>query len=75
MSAMQQPDKPHMSAQLADVPLDDFMTRLIAQELPLLDSTSRGIVYEELRAHKNAGKPVITNQGELPKRIREIMEL
>ena len=65
----------HMSAQLVGVPLDDFMARLVAQELPLLDSTSRGIVYEELRAHKEAGKPTITSQEELPERIRQIMEL
>ncbi|KAA8735821.1 hypothetical protein QP994_09070 [Corynebacterium sp. MSK044] len=68
-------DTPHISAQLVNVPLDDFMARLIAQELPILDSTSRGIVYDELRAHKEAGKPVITSQEELPARIREIMEL
>lgn len=73
---MSTPDNsPHISAQLVDVPLDDFMARLIAQELPVLDSTSRGIVYEELRAHKAAGKPTITSQEELPERIREIMEL
>ena len=68
-------DTPHISAQLVNVPLDDFMARLIAQELPILDSTSRGIVYDELRAHKEAGKPVSTSQEELPARIREIMEL
>ncbi|MCZ9294254.1 hypothetical protein [Corynebacterium meitnerae] len=68
-------DTPHISAQLVNVPLNDFMARLVAQELPILDSTSRGIVYDELRAHEAAGKPVITCQEELPERIREIMEL
>lgn len=66
---------PHISAQLTNLPLDDFMTRLVAQELPLLDSTSRGIVYEELREYQASGKPTITSQEELPERIREIMEL
>lgn len=68
-------DKPHIAAQLIDAPLDDFMARLIAEELPVLDSTSRSIVYEELRAYKDAGKPVITSQEELPERVRQIMEL
>lgn len=68
-------DSPHIAAQLTDLPLDDFMTRLVAQELPLLDSTSRGIVYEELREYQQSGKPTITSQKELPERIREIMEL
>lgn len=66
---------PHIAAQLTDLPLDDFMTRLVAQELPLLDSTSRSIVYEELRAYKESGQPTITSQEGLPERIREIMEL
>lgn len=68
-------DSPHIAAQLTDLPLDDFMTRLIAQELPLLDSTSRSIVYAELREYKESGKPLITSQEELPQRIRDIMEL
>lgn len=66
---------PHLAAQLTNVPLDDHMTRLIAQELPLLDSMSRSMVYEELRAYQEAGNPVITSQEELPERIRVIMEL
>lgn len=68
-------DSPHIAAQLTDLPLDDFMTRLIAQELPLLDSTSRSIVYAELREYKQSGRPAITSQEELPQRIRDIMEL
>ena len=68
-------NSPHIAAQLVDVPLDDHMARLVAEELGVLDSTSRSIVYEELRAHKAAGKPVITSQEELPKKIREIMDL
>lgn len=65
-------EKGHIAAQLTDVPLDDHMTRLVAQELPLLDSVSRGIVYEELRAYTGA---VITSQEELPPRVREVMDL
>lgn len=68
-------DSPHIAAQLTDLPLDDFMTRLVAQELPLLDSTSRSIVYAELREYKESGRLAITSQEELPQRIRDIMEL
>ena len=68
-------DSPHIAAQLTDLPLDDFMTRLVAQELPLLDSTSRSIVYAELREYKESGRLAITSQEERPQRIRDIMEL
>lgn len=48
------------------------MTRLIAEELPILDSTSRGRVYEILREYDG---PEISSQEELPEEIREIMDL
>ena len=48
------------------------MTRLIAEELPILDSTSRGRVYEILRSYQG---PEITSQDELPEEIRQIMDL
>ncbi|KQB84571.1 hypothetical protein [Corynebacterium oculi] len=62
----------HEAAQRTNLPLDDFMTRLMAQELPLLDSTSRVLVYQELREYRG---PEITSQEELPARVREIMDL
>ncbi|GAB3082629.1 hypothetical protein [Corynebacterium aquatimens] len=62
----------HIAAQLTEVPLDDYMTRLVAQELPLLDSVSRGIVYEELHSYDG---PVICSQDELPPRVREVLDL
>ncbi|WPF66241.1 MULTISPECIES: hypothetical protein [unclassified Corynebacterium] len=62
----------HEAAQRTNLPLDDFMTRLMAQELPLLDSTSRVLVYQELRDYQG---PEITSQEELPARVREIMDL
>lgn len=62
----------HIATQHTELPLDDFMTRLMAQEIPVLDSNSRAVVYEELRAYDG---PTITSQEELPARIREIMDL
>ena len=69
------PDAIHEAAQRVDVPLSDFMVRLFAEELPFLDSTSRSRVYDILREHKAAGRPVITSQEELPAEIRELMDL
>ncbi|WP_293768010.1 hypothetical protein [uncultured Corynebacterium sp.] len=60
------------SAQRAGAPLNDFMTRLIAEELPLLDSASRQRVYDILRAYDG---PEITSQAELPEDIIDIMDL
>ncbi|PFG27540.1 Uncharacterised protein [Corynebacterium renale] len=62
----------HIAAQHTNVPLNDFMTRLMAQELPMVDSTTRILVYEELRNYEG---PIITSQEELPERIRELMDL
>ncbi|WP_080792901.1 hypothetical protein [Corynebacterium pacaense] len=63
---------PHIAAERTNLPLDDFMTRLIAQELPLLDSVDRSRVYELLRDYDG---PTITSQEELPEEIRTIMDL
>lgn len=62
----------HIAAQRTQLPLDDTMTRLIAQELPLLDSTDRVEVYRLLKAYEG---PTITSQEELPPHIREIFDL
>ncbi|MBZ8177440.1 hypothetical protein GP475_00895 [Corynebacterium poyangense] len=62
----------HIAAQRTDLPLNDFMTRLMAQELPLLDSVSRGEVYQILRDYEGEQ---ICQQDQLPERIRELMDL
>lgn len=62
----------HIAAQHTQLPLDDFMTRLVAQEMPILDSTSRREVYAQLAAYDG---PVITSQEELPARVRELLDL
>lgn len=54
------------------LPLNEFMTRLMAQELPILDSTSRQRVNDILREYNG---PEITSVEELPGEIRDIMEL
>ena len=68
-------DKHYEAAQHAEAPMNEFMVRLLAQELPVLDSVSRRIINQELREHKEAGKPQITCVAELPEEIREIMGL
>ncbi|QRP59856.1 hypothetical protein [Corynebacterium minutissimum] len=68
-------DKRHghfLATEHTALPLDGFMTRLIAEELPILDSASRTRVYEILREYEG---PEITSQEELPKEIRDIMDL
>jgi hypothetical protein len=69
------PEAHYEAARHIEAPVNEFMGRLIAQELPILDSTSRSIVNAALREHKEAGKPQITCVGELPEEIREIMGL
>ncbi|WP_273352830.1 hypothetical protein [Corynebacterium resistens] len=54
------------------LPLNEFMTRLMAQELPIMDSTSRQRVNQILRDYEG---PEITSVEELPKEIRNIMDL
>lgn len=62
----------HVAAEHTNLPLDDFMTRLVAQELPVLDSADRKRVYELLREYEG---PVISSQEELPEEVRKIMDL
>ncbi len=63
------------ATQRTTAPLNDFMTRLIAEELPILDSASRQRVYEILRDYEAAGGPEITRQEDLPAEIIELMDL
>lgn len=65
----------HVAAEQTELPLNDFMTRLIAQELPVLDSHDRATIYRVLREYAESGKPQITSQEELPEEVREIMDL
>lgn len=65
----------HLAAQATEAPLNDFMLRLMAQELPLLDSVDRGRVYELLREYQEAGGETITSQEQLPTEIRDLMDL
>ena len=65
----------HMAAQFTTAPLSDFMVRLMAQELPLLDSVDRTRVYDLLREHQESGGATITTQEELPSEIRDLMDL
>ena len=51
------------------------MLRMLAQELPLLDSVDRGRVYEILREYQEAGGETITTQEDLPTEIRDLMDL
>ncbi|WKD58512.1 hypothetical protein [Corynebacterium caspium] len=62
----------HIAALFTNVPLDDFMTRLVAEELPMVDSVSRTQVYEELAAYEG---PIITSQEMLPVRVRTLLDL
>ncbi|MDO5668413.1 MAG: hypothetical protein Q4G50_00220 [Corynebacterium sp.] len=64
-----------LAAEQTNLPLNDFMTRLIAQELPILDSHERTEVYRLLREYAADGGPEITSQEELPDGIREILDL
>ena len=60
------------AAERTELPLDSWMTRMMAQELPILDSTSRQRVRDILREYD---RPVISSIDELPSEIRDIMEL
>lgn len=64
-----------LAAEQTNLPLNDFMTRLIAQELPILDSHERTEVYRLLREYAADGGPEITSQEELPAGICEILDL
>lgn len=62
----------YIAAEHTNVPLDTFMTRLMAEELPMLDSADRNRVYRILEEYDGS---TITTQDELPEEIREIMDL
>ena len=64
-----------VAAEQTNLPLNDFMTRLLAQELPLLDSRERTEVYRLLREYSASGGQMITTQDELPAELREILDL
>lgn len=65
-------DQPYLAAQHTNTPLDNHMTRLFAEELPMLDSAERAKVYRALEAYDG---PTITSQEQLPEEIRQIMDL
>ena len=65
-------DPVYIAAELTDTPMSSEMTRLVAQELPLLDSVSRTRVYRLLEEYDG---PTITSQEELPQEIRDLMDL
>lgn len=62
----------HIAAEHTDTPMSGPMTLLVAQEMPLLDSSSRARVYEILREYDG---PTITSQEEMPQELREILDL
>lgn len=62
----------HVAAENTNLPMNQHMTRLVAEELPLLDSASRVRVYEILEAYTG---PTITTQEELPQEIRDLLDL
>lgn len=64
-----------VAAEQTNLPLNDFMTRMLAQELPILDSHDRTEVYRLLREYAATGAPEITSQEELPAKIRAILDL
>lgn len=65
-------DPVYIAAERTDTPMSSEMTRMVAQELPLLDSVSRTRVYKLLEEYDG---PTITSQEELPQEIRDIMDL
>ncbi|APT89806.1 hypothetical protein CSPHI_00385 [Corynebacterium sphenisci DSM 44792] len=62
----------YIAAERTNTPLSPELTRMVAEELPLLDSTSRARVYEILREHTG---PVITEQADLPEELRRMLDL
>ena len=54
------------------LPLNEYMTRMMAQELPIMDSSSRQRVNQILREYDG---PEISSVEQLPKEIRDIMDL
>lgn len=66
------PEAIHEAAQRTTAPLSDWMVRVMAEEMPFVDSKDRTRIYEILRDYEG---PVISSQEELPAEIREIMDL
>lgn len=65
-------DQPHMAGEYATVPMNNRMVMLFAEELPMLDSTSRRRVNALLKEYDD---PVIESVEDLPAEIRELMDL
>lgn len=65
-------DPVYIAAERTNTPMSSEMTRMIAEELPLLDSAGRTRVYRILEEYDG---PTITSQEELPAEIRKIMDL
>lgn len=68
----QQQPPTYIAAEHTDTPMSSEMTRMVAEELPLLDSVSRTRIYKLLEEYDG---PTITSQDELPAEIRELMDL
>lgn len=62
----------HTAAAMTNTPLSNELTMMLAQELPLLDSKDRVRVYEILDSYDG---PTITRQEDLPKEIKDILDL
>ena len=62
----------YIASQETNLPLDEFMTRLLAEGRPMVDSASRREVYRLLREYDG---DTITSQEQLPAPIRELMDL
>ncbi|MBV7294413.1 hypothetical protein KRX51_00545 [Corynebacterium sp. TAE3-ERU12] len=64
--------KRYIAAEHTNTPMSQEMTRLVAEELPMVDSASRARVYEILDTYDG---PTITSQEELPEEIRSLLDL
>ncbi|AZA14646.1 hypothetical protein ACFPVT_03530 [Corynebacterium choanae] len=62
----------HIAAENTNLPLSNELTLMLAQEIPMLDSVARGRVYRILEAYDG---PTITRQDDLPKEIRDLLDL
>lgn len=62
----------HLSAEIAEAPANNFVTRLLAEEMPILDSASRIRVHQILKEYDG---PEITCQEDLPEELKEILDL
>ncbi len=62
----------YIAAEHTQLPLSNYMLRLLAQELPFVPSEERSRIYHILNAYEG---PTITSQEELPAEIRTILDL